>query len=393
MANMAILGGLGFVFWIIAARLFTPEQVGIGSALVSLINLIAGLSLLGLNIGIIKYLPTAERKNDKINTVLIVTSMTAFLVSTIFILGLSIFSPKLIFLKINIYFAFFFIFSMVILTASICFDSIFVAYRSTKYALIKGIIFSVTKIILLFLLIGYGAMGIFGSWTIAAIFGILVAIMFLITKFDFKISFQYDVSILRKIFKFSFINYLAGLISSLPIFLLPLIIANNLGLESAAHYYIAMTIASILFMVPTATTQSLFAEGSHNEKLMKKHIGKSIKIVAYIVIPLMILTYLFGDYILLIFGKNYSIEGYRFLQLLAISGIFVSINAVYGAIFRIEDKVKELMIISTIGTAITFILTYLLLNKGLFGIGIAWMVGQIVISLLYTIIYAIFGKK
>jgi O-antigen/teichoic acid export membrane protein len=126
---------------------------------------------------------------------------------------------------------------------------------------------------------------------------------------------------------------------------------------------------------------------------MKKHIGKSIKIVAYIVIPLMILTYLFGDYILLIFGKNYSIEGYRFLQLLAISGIFVSINAVYGAIFRIEDKVKELMIISTIGTAITFILTYLLLNKGLFGIGIAWMVGQIVISLLYTIIYAIFGKK
>ncbi len=57
----------GFFFWMINARLYSAEQVGIGTTLISIITLISSFSLLSIGNGLIRYLPTSERKNKKIN--------------------------------------------------------------------------------------------------------------------------------------------------------------------------------------------------------------------------------------------------------------------------------------------------------------------------------------
>ena len=57
----------GFFFWIINARLYSAEQVVIGTTLISIMTLISSFSILGLGNGLIRYLPTSERKNKKIN--------------------------------------------------------------------------------------------------------------------------------------------------------------------------------------------------------------------------------------------------------------------------------------------------------------------------------------
>ena len=74
------------------------------------------------------------------------------------------------------------------------------------------------------------------------------------------------------------------------------------------------------------TSQSLFAEDSYSETELKVHLKKAIKIISLLLIPAILVTFLFGRYILLAFGKEYSSEGVIFLQILAISGIFLSIN-------------------------------------------------------------------
>jgi O-antigen/teichoic acid export membrane protein len=104
-------------------------------------------------------------------------------------------------------------------------------------------------------------------------------------------------------------------------------------------------------------------------------------------IPAILILFFFGNYVLLLFGKSYSTEGFRFLQILAISGVFVSINSIYTALFRVQKKVKQLLVISLIGTAVTLVLTYLLLHLGLIGIGVAWIVGAFITSVIYLIIY------
>jgi O-antigen/teichoic acid export membrane protein len=62
MLSTGVMAVFGFFFWIINARLYSAEQVGIGTTLISIITLISSFSLLGLKNSLIKYLPTSDKK-------------------------------------------------------------------------------------------------------------------------------------------------------------------------------------------------------------------------------------------------------------------------------------------------------------------------------------------
>ena len=68
MLSTGVMAVFGFFFWIINARLYSAEQVGIGTTIISTMTLIPSFSILGLGNGLIKYLPMSDRKNKKIST-------------------------------------------------------------------------------------------------------------------------------------------------------------------------------------------------------------------------------------------------------------------------------------------------------------------------------------
>ena len=68
MLSTGVMAVFGFFFWMINARLYSAEQAGIGTTLISIMTLISSFSLLGLGNSLIKYLPTSDKKNKKINT-------------------------------------------------------------------------------------------------------------------------------------------------------------------------------------------------------------------------------------------------------------------------------------------------------------------------------------
>ncbi|GAJ18757.1 unnamed protein product, partial [marine sediment metagenome] len=144
--------------------------------------------------------------------------------------------------------------------------------------------------------------------------------------------------------------------------------------------------ASLLYIIPMATCQSLFAEGSHSEMELKVHLKKAIKIISIIIIPAIIVTFLFGNYILLTFGKEYSYEGFILLKLLSISGVFISIDTIGGTILKIKHKIKLLILLSLTCTTIILSLSVFFIKMNLFGIvgvGIGWIVGQGTLSIIY----------
>jgi len=47
MTSTLIMAVLGFVFWMVNARLFTTEQVGLATTIISVMGLITGFSVLG----------------------------------------------------------------------------------------------------------------------------------------------------------------------------------------------------------------------------------------------------------------------------------------------------------------------------------------------------------
>ena len=386
MLSTGIMAFFGFFFWIVNARLFTPEQVGIATTLISVAGLISALSVLGLNMGLVKYLPHSDNKNSKINSSLNINAIVSVLLTIIFLIELKFFSPKLLFLNSNIFYVVSFILFVVVGSVGAITDSAFLSYRSAKYILLKNSIFSVVKLILTVFLVAFGAYGIYISLGIGSIVAFLLSIFLLIYNFNYQYKLEINLERIKKMASFSFGNYVAGFIAGFPSMILPIIITNKIDPQSTAYFYMAMMIATLIFTIPQATTQSLFVEGSHSEEEMKDHIKKAVKIISLILVPTVIITLLFGDKILLVFGKSYALEASTFLKLLVVSSVFISINSVLGTILKVKNKIKELIVACTINTVVVLSLSYLFIETKLLGIGIAWVIGQAVTSGVYLYI-------
>ena len=59
MLNSVMYALTGFFFWIVAARLYPPEVVGLASSAIAAIGLLSLLSTLGLDYGLFRFLPAA----------------------------------------------------------------------------------------------------------------------------------------------------------------------------------------------------------------------------------------------------------------------------------------------------------------------------------------------
>ncbi len=109
MLSSVIMAGFGFFFWTINARLFSAHDVGLATTLISAATLLVSLSGLGLGIALIRFLPASKNKSHKINSCLTVALLFSVIVSTIFLLGINVFSPGLAFVQKNLYYSILFI--------------------------------------------------------------------------------------------------------------------------------------------------------------------------------------------------------------------------------------------------------------------------------------------
>ncbi|HVA97103.1 MAG TPA: oligosaccharide flippase family protein [Candidatus Acidoferrales bacterium] len=381
--STSIQAFFGFFFWIIAARLYAPEQVGIATTLISVMTLISGFSTLGLNVGLVRFLPKSKEKNEKINSSFFITTLASVVISIIFLVGLKTFSPKLLFLQSNILYMITFTLFVISYSVNALVESIFVAYRSAKYTLLKNTVLSIVKVVLPAFLLVFSAYGIYASVGIANILAFILSIGLLIYNFKYTPKLSLNIPVVKKIGSYSFANYLASFLGSLPQMLLPLIIVNKLGAKEAAYFYIALMIASFVYIIPSATTQSLFAEGSNNEKEMRKHINKAIKIITMVLIPVIIFIILFGNYILLVFGKKYSSEAFMLLRIFAFSSVFISTNYILSTLLRVKNKMKEIIINSLLYSLFIISAVFLINLKNLYDLGLIWLAAQVFTSAIY----------
>ena len=372
--NSVVLSGFGFVFWTIAARLYSTTQVGFASTLISSLELISMFSLLGFNIAIVRYISKADEKDNMVNSCFTLSGILALIASLIFVLLINFFSPKLIFLnKIKVY-GFLFVIFVVSYVFFTLVESVFIGLRKSNLVLIKNIIFSSLKIAFLFLLAFLGAYGIFSSMALSALIAFLSILFFL----KIKIRPFIKKDIVKKMFKFSLGNYIANSFRYAPAFILPLIITNTISPETTAYFYIAMMISNLLFIVPVSISNSLLAEGSHNIKDLKENIKKSFKFSYLILIPGFVFVLIFGSHLLLFFGESYSQNASLLLNMLSFSPILFTVNAVYISVMNIKHMIRKVVFVNLLIFLGILFISYKMIGLGLVGIGIGWLSGQLI---------------
>jgi O-antigen/teichoic acid export membrane protein len=381
-ASTALMSVIGFFSWIVIARLYTPHQIGLATTLISVTSLIANLSLMGLNVGIIRYLPVSKNKNEQISTSILIIICMSIIAAIIYLLGLNIFSPKLAFVKSSPLLSILFILFIIIFSLDLMAESIFIAFRKASYVLMKNGFISILKLLLPILFVTLAFYGIFLAIAIGTTAALIFSTYVLIKKLNYIFIPKINGELVKKMAKFSFGNYIAASLTQLPNLILPVIITNKLNPEIAAFYYIAMMFANFLYVIPSATAESLFAEGSHDTKSLKNQSFRSIKIILAIAIPAMIAVIVLGKFVLNFFGHEYAEQGYPFLVILTLSTLFLAATRIFATILKVQHKIRELIISYIVSTFIIFFLSYLFINLGfgLTGIGYAWLIGKFALA-------------
>ena len=370
----------GFVFWIIAARLYSTKTVGVGSAIISAAALLEMLCGLGIGYGIIRFLKSSNDAVRLINSSFTLTGLLSLVAAAIFILGLGIWSPALNIIHENPYYLVVFLLYVPILVLDNLTDQVMVAGRQAKFILIHYLIFNTLRIALLVLLAAFlQSLGIFGSWSAATFIALLASVFLLLprTHAGYRLFFIVEKRSILEILHFSFLNYLGDLFWNLPGLVLPLIVVNLLGAENNAYFFIAWAVNSVLIMIPAAVATSLLAEGAYDNANLKNHISRSLKMLAVLMVPTVILVWFLANKFLLLYGGLYAENATTLLRWLAIASVPLAINIVYFSIKRVQKNVKPVILLAAFMAVIVVLASYLLLPRvGITGIGIAWLAGQ-----------------
>ncbi|NJD54597.1 MAG: lipopolysaccharide biosynthesis protein [Candidatus Methanoperedens sp.] len=375
----SVTGALfGFIFWMIAARYYSSWDVGLATALISSAGIIVNLSSFGLNTGIIRFLPGSTEKTQLFSSIWIVSIAGALIFGFIFLIGIDIFSPQMKFLM-NPLVIVIFILLLIFQMSSGLFNNALLALRKAEYSFAQNMGLGL-RIILLIPLTFAGVLGIFGSLGIAffASFGIG---LFLLYRMNILIKPVLKKNLLNDVFHFSLANYIADFLVMAESAILPILILNVIGAKEAAYFYVAFSIAGLLYAVPNALFISMFIEGSHGMPLRKNMI-KALAAAGVIMIPVGIVIFFFGDILLNLFSREYSQNAYEILKLLVLSSFFVVFNALFICVERIRKNIKPIIVINAVLFAVTVIASYFFMQHyGVMGVGMGWIAGQGVSSI------------
>lgn len=379
MMNLGTNALAGFFFWIIAARVISSNDVGLSTAALSLATLIIGLSGLGMSTGMIRFLPQVEDKRTLYSSILIVNLVLSSILTIIILVLIQFLFPSLGFLNNGTFPLIFILFVLINATLSIQ-NVTFTALRRADLSFAQNV-FCVLRIPIIYLLAFTGVVSIFYALTIAYSVAIIFGVIMLYLS-GISFSFKFDINSIKNILTYSLGNYTAELFVSAPSTIIPIIIINTIGATNNAYFYIAYSISSFLFIIPNGISTSLFVEGSHNLPLKATTI-RAVKLLILIMIPSLVIIFLFGDYILMIFNVEYALKSFELLKLLAFSSIFSSFISIYVSILRVNKNIKMVNTLYLLYSASIILLGYVgIMYYGLIGLGYAWILSSLFICII-----------
>lgn len=292
------MAALGFLFWNAAARLYSPQQVGLAAATVSAIGLLAILSSLGLDYAIVRFLPQTDDPQALINGSLTFGGSTALVLSCVFVAGLGVWSPALLPLRHSLLYVISFLLATVFTTIITLFTSVFLARKQAGFVLAQASIFGSAKVLLVVILATMSQVaGLVTAWSLGLVFAGVFAIWLFLPRVEgqrYRLRLLLKPPAIKDMSHFAFSNYVAVVLWSAPTFLLPLLVVNLVGAEAGAYFYVAWSIGGLFTMIPTSVALSLFAHGSQDEERLFEHTIHSGRFVAMLLMPSIVVAFLLG---------------------------------------------------------------------------------------------------
>lgn len=379
--------GLGYLTWLITARLFDAGEVGIASGVVSAMMLCVQVSLFGIGAAVIKIYPehiTSPRK--LVNTAINMVAISSLAIAVLFLVFARSFFNELnivtaiplyagLFLAINIFGA-----------VNVLMDHISIAIKRGDQVLTRNVLFGVTTVVgvavLPLITQSTTSITIVTAWVAAGFMACLLGTVQIYRSIPgFRFNPSISVSKTKQLIGIGLPNYLLTLAERAPNWILPIIITEMLSPVENARWYVVWMMAWVVFLVPISIGQNLFAEIAENPDEFRQPFLLSMRnsligggIAAVLVI-------LFAKLILSLMGEAYAIAGATPLRILTMAILPITINQLYYSVCRGTQRLREATVTALVSGAIGIAAaTYAGMSYGLNGMAVGWLITQTVVA-------------
>lgn len=379
---------IGVLYWALAARLYPTRFVGLNSTAISSMLLLSGIAQLNLMSALIRFVPRAGP-----NTRMLIAGVYCAIITAGIIVGLGLALLRGVWTPAPVLFGtgnaspffWWFVLSTIAWGIFALQDYVLTGLRQAVWVPIENIVFAVAKIALLVAFVRFQTYGIFLSWTIPTLVGIIVVNLLIFGHFIPRQrraapTEPEDVS-MGQLVRYITWDYFGALAALASTALLPLLVTEQVGATAAAHFYLAWIFAYGVHLVTLNLSASFTVEGTTDEaglQTLGRHVlWHTVRLVT----PLVVVMSLAAPVLLHVFPSGYASSGVPTLRLLALGAIPNTLTVVYIAMARVRRQTGRVFVVQLgLCLLVLGLSRVLLTTMGVAGVGLAWLIAQTTVA-------------
>ena len=390
MLTTGLNGILGFAYWVLAARLYPADAVGVGAGAISAMMLVSSLGWIGLQYVLLRFVPVAGESQARLVRLTYATAIAIGLVSAgVFLLGFAHLAGLGLLTKSPLTVTFFAASVALWIVFSLQ-DPVLIGLRRAGWVPVENTTFGVIKAFLLIVLAASAsAWAILGAWVLGLV-GLVAAIN--AALFGRLLRRERGVPSRlprrRQLLRFATGHHFVALTAAVPDSLVSLLVLGFMPGAANAYYYSAWAVSFSLRLLAVNMSSALTVEGALAEARVRSLVRQVSRLALVVVIPLVVVVVALAGPIMRAFGPEYG-HAANLLRLFALALIpFTVVNFVI-AVERIRQRVGPALLIAAGSTLTTIGLDLWLIPKaGLSGAGWGWLLGQTVGAAIATWVVA-----
>jgi O-antigen/teichoic acid export membrane protein len=387
-ATSGLTSFLGFAYWIYAARVFSSEAVGYGTAAISAMLLLGSIGLFGLDTMLIGELPRSSNRGE----LMMASSIAAFIGSLVLGLGFALVSLALgtRFAEINGSVGRIALFSLgvAITGATFVFDAGTIGLMRGGLQLSRNVAVSIAKMVALpataLILHDRLGVGIMLAWVIGTVVSML-PVTIMIKRGGDRILYRPDWIGLWRLRKVALAHNWLNLSINIPVKLMAVLVVIVVSPTENGAYYIATMISSFLYMIPQSLSTVLFAVASAAPDKIAEKLRFVLRMSMAIGIPGGLALALCARFLLTLFKPSYAELATGPLLILIVAYLPGLPNTVYIAVARATGRINQAAVFLTVFAVIR--MAALVVGgkiDGLYGLSYGMLAVVVVQSLITT---------
>lgn len=390
MASNLLTSALGVVYWGLAARLYSVDEVGLSSAVISTMLFLTGVAQLNLRAALVRLVPEAGEGVTRLVWISYGVSLgaTAVLASAVFgamaltgrgVLGFSgLASLSGVVLLVL---------GTLAWTLFNLQDGVLIGLRRTVWLPLENGLFGVAKIVMLVaLVLTAPALGILVSWIVPMVGAVVVVTAVLAWRWlpvHARANRSRSMELGRdRVLRYAAADYGGSLFALAVTALLPVLIVTIADTRAGGTFYVVWLIATSLNLLPNNMCASMTVEAIHSGADLAQETRRVAIHMARLLVPLVIGVVLLADWITRIFGPEYVAGGTTPLRIVTIAVLPAAVNTLYLATCRIRAQGGEIVRVQAAITVLTLGGAVVALPAaGITGVAVAWLLAQLIVAI------------